>query len=183
MLLSRGESLIIQESSRLISSGGVGGTLILTNQRLVFEAKTGGGLLAGNSGVTVVNLELERIWNLHASVARFDVPGLSRHTLTVESSAGRHSFGVADPARWGNAIGEARAARPAIPPPPPPPPPPQSFPPPPPHGSGSPVIVHVLTSQPPPAAPSVPAIMIRCRYCGAISPPTLSKCPSCGASI
>jgi hypothetical protein len=183
MLLSPGEILVIQENSRLVSSGGALGVLILTNQRLVFEARTGGGLLAGESGVTVVNLELERIWNLHANVARIDLPGLSRHVLTVESSAGRHSFGVSDPNRWANSIGQARSARPAPPPPPPPPPPPSSALPPPPPGSGAPIIVQVMAPAAAPAPPSAPSILIRCRYCGALSSPTLSKCPSCGASI
>lgn len=32
-------------------------------------------------------------------------------------------------------------------------------------------------------APAPPAVVLRCRYCGSLNPPTASRCASCGAAI
>jgi hypothetical protein len=116
MLLGRGEIVIFRETSRLISSTHVWGTLLLTNHRLVFESEVGGGLLGGGSGEMLLNIDLRDIRNLDARYAGFDLPWVSRNVLTVEASATRHALAVSDPGVWVTVIHQTRSSQ--LPPPP-----------------------------------------------------------------
>jgi hypothetical protein len=73
--------------------------------------------------------------------------------LEVDLPQQRAVFRIAEPAAWATAIAQARGSGGAPPAP---------------------------VAPPPPAAP---AVVLRCRYCGTLNQPTVTRCVSCGAGI
>lgn len=139
------------------------GRLVLSSHRMVFE--TGGAI-----PFTLLDLGLERVWNVHAGSLQQSKRAPPREFLTVETSYGRSIFEIHSAREWAAAIVKARYQMPAphAPPPPPPPPPPGV-------GSGpQPIIVNV-------AAPPAPKIMLTCRYCGNLYDAVGGRCDKCGA--
>ncbi len=167
MILHPQESVAAQAAATLVASPGhIYGTLTLTTHRLIFEA-------GGPVPYTVVDLDLGRVWNVHAGYERGGFLTPAKEYLTVETSVGRYTFETPNPRHWTEAIVRARGAPPVPPPPPPPPPPPAH-----PAGGGGvpgpPVVVNV-------AAPPAPKVMLTCRYCGALYDAVQGRCDRCGA--
>lgn len=173
MLLNSGESVIRQEAVRKISGNAADGTLILTNQRLVFEVPKKGSLFHGRSTSTVIDSQLAFVSN--AEVAK---PLVGRPTLVVHVQTGRAEFKTSDAASWRDAIAAAKASAP----------PPGGFAP----WHAPPVVVNVGSTgaappatQPSPPAPTKPSIHVRCSYCKNVYDEVASggRCPKCGASF
>ncbi|MHB1434610.1 MAG: hypothetical protein ACYCPN_00200 [Thermoplasmata archaeon] len=173
MLLNRGEALIAQQPGYLLDAPGTEyGTFFLTNRRVLFEIQ-GRGILSGSKVRIPFQVPLPLLRNV--AVGR---PRLGSPILHLEGPQGQWKLRVQDPDALSLAIITARENLPELPPPPPPgsgPPRPgtQGIPPPPPFPP--------MPSSPPP--PAAPAVVFRCRYCGGLSPPTETKCRSCGAPI
>jgi hypothetical protein len=85
-------------------------------------------------------------------------PTLGRARLELELPQQRALFETPDAEAWLGVITQARA----------------SAPPPPPGGGGG---------RAGGGAGGAPAVMLRCRYCGTLNQPTVTKCASCGAAI
>ncbi len=164
MLLSSGERLVLSEACE--SAGGQNrmvGTLYLTNFRLVFEVKEGGGLLRAPKEVTMIDCPFGQI--LNAAVSK---PVLGRPVLLVETGGTEWEFKVADPSRWEGEIARIRATPvPSLPPAPapstpPPPPPPQE------------IVRDTIERE---------VVKIRCQHCGALNSETDNECSACGAPL
>ncbi len=168
MILYPQETVIVQGAATLLAGARVTpGTLSVTTHRLVFEA-------GGIAPFTVIDVGVERVWNVHIGrqPGRFLTP--SREFLTVETHYGRSLFEVVNGRGWADAIVRARSS---LPPPPAPPPPPESprVPGPPVAGNpAAPVVIHV-------AAPPAPKVMLPCRYCGGLYDAASGRCDRCGA--
>ncbi len=190
MLLNRGESLIVQQPGYLLDAPGTEyGTFFLTDRRVLFEIQ-GRGILSASDVRIPFQIPLPLLRNV--AVAR---PRLGSPVLHLQGPYGQWKMRVQDPDALSQAILAARERLPELPPPPPPgpavPPAPPSFPPsgpsPPPQSAPWTKLERFLSSvgarAPPPPAPAAPAVVFRCRYCGGLSPPTETKCRSCGAPI
>lgn len=169
-LLGPGETEILTENTK--TAGGKSGKLILTSQRLIFEAEKEQGTLAkamhGARYVTLMDSQLSQISNVH-----LDKPLLGRPALRVEGPKSI-TFRVRDPEAWSASIAKAR----------------QSFSPR--YGgpapAGQPVIVQVNQAPPAPPAEATKTIerqvvKIRCRYCGNLGDEIAGKCSKCGAGL
>gem|GEM_PF-3209197 len=171
MILYPRETVLVRGIGTTYAGAGVVmGTMTLTSLRFVFEA-------GGPAPYTLLNIGIEKIWNVHAGVERGGLLSPSKEFLTLESSQGRMVFETSNALGWAGALVQAKQAQPA-----PPPPPPRHIPPPPPgHGSGSgiapgvPVVINV-------AAPAAPKILMKCRYCDALFDSAGGRCTQCGAS-
>jgi hypothetical protein len=157
MMLQRGEQILRQGLGVWDASGiRTTGTLSLTNLRVVFEA-------IGKRPYTAVDINLERVWNVHVGETRRLLSG-RQGLMILETQAGEVTFELAEPKPWTQALVDAKSS---VPPPPPPP------------SSGAttpPVIVNVK------AAPA-PKVLARCRYCGALFDSASGRCDQCGAKL
>ena len=165
MILHPGESVLMHGGATLHAGVRLTpGRLVLSSHRMVFE--TGGAM-----PFTVIDLGLERVWNVHAGSVQDSRKAPPREFLTVETSYGRSVFEVQAARTWAETIVKAKYQIPAPTAPPPPPPPPQ----PPGVGGGiAPIVVNV-------AAPPAPKIMLTCRYCGNLFDAVGGRCDKCGA--
>jgi hypothetical protein len=182
VLLNAGETILRQAAvTRINPQGSRDGTLTLTNQRLVFEAQIPGGLGSPSITRTTINAPLGIVRN--ASVPK---PLLGASRLEVELPQQVGLFQLDDADGWYQALAQARAAAPPMPP-----------------GAG--MGPRMGPGMGPRrgmgpgggmgggmrggmgggwgGAPSAPAVVLRCRYCGNLNPPTATKCESCGAGI
>ena len=163
MILNPGESVVMYGGATLHAGARLTpGMLVLSSHRMVFE--TGGPM-----PFTVIDLGLERVWNVHAGSFQESKRAATREFLTVETSYGRSVFEVQSARSWAAEIVKARYQVPAPRAPPPPPPPPPSA-----GGMGPPIVVNV-------AAPAAPKIMLSCRYCGNLYDGVAGRCDKCGA--
>jgi len=176
VLLHRGEALIAQEPGYLLDAPGTEyGTFYVTDRRVAFEIQSREGLSRSEVRIPVqVPLPLLR----NVAVGR---PRLGSPVLHLEGPHGQYRIRLQNPEAVSRTIVTAREKLPELPPPPPPFPPGATAPgpgtrglPPPPQGPAMP---------PPPPPAMAPAVVFRCRYCGGLSPPTETKCRSCGAPI
>jgi len=192
VLLNPGETIVRQAAATRVNPQGTrDGTLTLTNQRLVFEAEIPGGIGSPAVTRTTIDAPLFRIRN--ASVPK---PLLGKPRLEVELPQQVGLFQVDDADGWYQAIAQARAAAP-------PPPPGAGI-------GGGPGMGGGpgrgpggrpwmgprgrgmggwrgpgggMGGGPGGGGPAAPAVVLRCRYCGNLNPPTATKCESCGAGI
>lgn len=155
MLLESGESILKQGPvTRVNPQGNREGVLTVTNQRVVFEAHVPEGPQGQPIVRTTIDAPLHRLRN-----AETVKPTLGRARLELELPQQRALFETPEADAWLAVVTQARAAAP----------------PPPPGGGGG--------RGPGRGGPAAPAVMLRCRYCGSLNPPTVTKCASCGAGI
>jgi hypothetical protein len=166
MLLNRGETLLVQQPGYLLDAPGTQyGTFFLTDRRVLFEIQSRGVLSASEVGIPFqIPLPLLR----NVAVGR---PRIGSPVLHLQGPYGQWKLRVQDPDAVSQAIAAAREKLPELPPPPPPTPGVPS--------SGN----RGVPPPPPPPTSAAPAVVFRCRYCGGLSPPTETKCRSCGAPI
>ena len=163
VLLNPREAIVKQATVHRINPQGTReGVLTLTNFRLVFEAHIPQGPLGGGVVRTTIDAPLGRIRN-----ATLSKPALGRARLEIELPQQVGVFQTDDAEGWLQAILEARSTAPADP-----------------GGMGG------SGGRPGPGGPrwgggggGAPAVVLRCRYCGTLNPPTATKCTSCGAPI
>lgn len=149
VLLNAGESVVKQGPvTRINPKGTRDGTLTLTNQRLLFEARVPEGPQGEPIIKTTINAPLRKVKNATVS-------GAGNARLEIELPEQRVLFQTPEAQPWLDAIVQARANAP--------PPVPGA-------GKGG-------------GGGGAPAVVLRCRYCGTLNPPTVGKCTSCGAPI
>ncbi len=163
MLLTPGERLVVSEACESVGGQRTTlGTLYLTNYRLVFEMKEGGGLLRAPKDVTMIDCPVGQI--LNAAVSK---PLLGHPVLLVETGGTEWEFKVGDPARWEGEIARIRASpapsQVAMPPPPAAPPPPPEE-----------IVQNTIERD---------VVKIRCQHCGALNLETDNACSACGAPL
>ena len=164
MLLNRGETMLAQQPGYLLDAPGTQyGTFYLTDRRVLFEIQ-GRGVVSASEVRIAFLIPLPLLRNV--AVGR---PRLGSPVLHLEGPYGQWKLRLQDPDALSFAIIAAREKLPDLPPPPPPGP---ALPRP--EAPGVP---------PPPSSPAAPAVVFRCRYCGGLSPPSETKCRSCGAPI
>lgn len=181
MLLGHNEHLLREEPADLgTGTDTTRGTLLLTNQRIVFVARESAGLFTPGTSRTLVNLDLHRLTGVFVDRPRLRLGSSDRGIVTVESGGHAAHFRVRGAGAWRDAI---LAVRPTLLPVPPPPP----LPPPPAHGhesrtstsahggGGTPgMIVHTVERE---------VVLIRCRFCHTVVPERSGRCPQCGAPL
>ena len=178
VLLNAGESVVRQGNVvRLNPQGARPGALTLTNRRLIFEAQLPEGPMGGPMVRTTVDAPLGRIRNALA-------PAPDR--LQIELPMQVAMFQLSDAPAWLQAITEARSHAPP--------------------DAGGPMGPGGPGGRGGPGGPGrfggrggpggfpgrgggpggpgmPPAVVLRCRYCGLLNQPTVTKCTGCGAPI
>lgn len=156
MLLRAGETVVLREESQYFDIQGLNlGTLYLTNQRLVFEKKAGGGLFRGPRESTLVDCTFDGIVNV--SVHQ---PLLGGAALHVEFNSWDAQFTVADPHQWQQELARLKASLPTR--------------------VGNPpsmpqqVVQHTIERQ---------VVKVRCRHCGTLNLETDRVCEACHAPL
>ncbi|MCI4330691.1 MAG: hypothetical protein L3K19_02445 [Thermoplasmata archaeon] len=156
MLLNGGEAVLkTGPVTRVNPQGNRDGVLTVTNQRVVFEARVPEGPQGQPIVRTTIDAPLHRLKN-----ALTIKPTLGRARLELELPQQRALFETPEAEVWLGVITQARAAAP-----------------PPPAGAGG------GPGRAGGGGGGAPAVMLRCRYCGTLNPPTVTKCSSCGAAI
>jgi hypothetical protein len=158
VLLNPGERILLQEDTEVEDRRG---NLVLTDRRLVFEARRNQGLVhaavRGHQYVALIDTLLLQISDVHV-----DRPLLGRPTLRVDRFGKGTTFRVRDAPAWSAWIIRARSQAP-------------------PTGGlqQGPVVVNVH------AAPAVapPAVYLHCTRCGTLSVAGAMRCSSCGAAL
>lgn len=164
MILYPGETVLLRGGAQLHAGVRITqGTLTVSSHRLVFEA-------GGVAPFTVIDVAIERVWNVHVGQQSQGKRQAPREFLTVETHYGRSLFETVQASRWAEVIVSARGRSP----PPPPPPPPAAAPAGPMVAAGIPVVINV-------AAPPAPKVMLTCRYCGNLYDAVGGRCDKCGA--
>jgi hypothetical protein len=157
MLLDPGEAIVKQGPvTRVNPQGNREGVLTVTNLRVVFEAHVPDGPQGQPIVRTTIDAPLHRLRN-----ALLVKPTLGRARLELELPAQRALFETAEAESWLAVVTQARSSAP--------PPAPGA-------GAGA-------GGGRGGGGGGAPAVMLRCRYCGTLNPPTVTKCTSCGAGI
>ncbi|MCI4340113.1 MAG: hypothetical protein L3J73_02430 [Thermoplasmata archaeon] len=156
VLLNPGETVVKEANVvRLNPQGARPGVLTLTTHRLVFEAHVPAGPMGGPIVRTTIDAPLGRIRNAGA-------PGGSRLQIELPMQVG--IFQTPEAEAWVQAITEARSRAPP--------------------GMGGMGGMGGPGGRGGPGGPGMPpAVVLRCRYCGLLNQPTVTKCTGCGAPI
>ena len=101
--------MIAEEPAKMIIGGQThaGGILYLTNQRIVYEKKTGsgmGGLFGGGSLETLMDANLTEVRNVTSSKPMIPIPFLSKDVVRIEFHGSSYEFAVQDSQGWKGSI-------------------------------------------------------------------------------
>jgi len=110
VLLKPGEQMLNEEKVTMVKGGRThsGGSLIVTDRRLVYEMAEKGGLFRGGSTTTLVDIHLTKIYNVSESKPLIKIPFVTKNILRVELSDGAVDFAVKDPTNWKTILIQAK---------------------------------------------------------------------------
>jgi hypothetical protein len=174
MLLGPNEHLVREEAAELgLGTERVRGTLVLTDQRVVFVARNAAGLFTPGTSRTLVNLDVHQLTAVFVDRPKLRLGSADRGIVTVEAGGHAAQFRVRGAGSWRDSILRVRPTLLPLPPHPPPPPPSPAR-----DGASLPgehgKVVHTIERE---------VVLIRCRFCHTAVPERSGKCPHCGAPL